>query len=78
MLDGVTVRRVADLLDRFGLPTRLDPPIEPDLIVETMRRDKKASGGVARFVLLERIGRAVIRENVPESRVREAYESLLE
>jgi 3-dehydroquinate synthase len=77
LLDESTVTRVERLLARFGLPTTLSDPIETDRILETLRKDKKVRGGVGRFVLLEGIGCPVVRADVPEERVREAYESLL-
>ena len=39
-------------------------------LVELMGRDKKVEGGILRFVLLEAIGRAVVRGDVAESDVR--------
>jgi 3-dehydroquinate synthase len=74
--DGV-VGRLAKLLTRLGLPTQLAEPIEADRIMATLRRDKKVWGGQERFVLLEDVGRPVVRGDVPEGQVREAYESLL-
>jgi 3-dehydroquinate synthase len=38
--------------------------------------DKKVRGGKIRFILPERIGRVVIRDDVPPEVVREAVESL--
>ena len=34
-----------------------------------MGRDKKVANGRMRFVLLERIGRAVVRDDVPEAAI---------
>lgn len=77
LLDSSTVDRVAVLLGRFGLPTRLEPAIAVEEILAAMRNDKKASGGSPRFVLLTGVGRPVTRGDVPESQVREVFESLL-
>ena len=75
MFSEAAHERIATLISRAGLPTRgIDAPI--DLIFEAMRRDKKIAAGKARFVLLERIGRAVVRDDVPESLVRDAVDSL--
>jgi 3-dehydroquinate synthase len=43
-------------------------------VIEAMRFDKKRSGAAMRFVLLERVGRPVIRERVSASRVRMSVE----
>ncbi len=77
MLDASVVARLERLLAALGLVTRLDRPIKFDQIAETMRRDKKARGGAVQFVLLEGIGRPVLRGDVPNEAVRKAYESLL-
>jgi len=77
MLDSACLERIERLLIRFRLPTRLENPIDPDRILFAMRNDKKARGGAARFVILEDIGRPVVRGDLPETAVREAYESLL-
>ncbi len=42
-----------------------------------MRADKKVRAGRVRFVLLDGIGRPVVRDDVAEPLVCEAYESLL-
>ena len=41
-----------------------------------MAFDKKVKGGQIRFVLPDRIGHVVIRDDVPPELVREAVESL--
>jgi 3-dehydroquinate synthase len=67
--------RILALIARSGLPTRgLKAPL--DLIFEAMRRDKKIAAGRARFILLDRIGHSVIRDDVPEHFVRDAVERL--
>jgi 3-dehydroquinate synthetase len=50
--------------------------LDPAAVVEAMFFDKKVRSGKLRFILLDRIGHAVIREDVPMERVREAVESL--
>ncbi|UCC31551.1 MAG: 3-dehydroquinate synthase [Phycisphaerales bacterium] len=77
LLDESVVRRAETTLARFGLPTELRDPIETDLIMATIRKDKKIRGGTEQFVLLEAIGRPVVRNDIPQQAVRDAYESLL-
>jgi 3-dehydroquinate synthase len=64
-----TAGRHARLLASLGLET--DGPLPAaEAIWSAMRMDKKYRGGV-RFVLLEGVGRAVVRDGVPEDLVRE-------
>jgi 3-dehydroquinate synthase len=51
--------RLQDLLVRTGLPTE-SPHIGAAKALELMHMDKKVLGGTIRFVLLEKLGRAVI------------------
>ena len=59
------VRRVVALLKRTGLPVTVSGITAPRFI-ELMSVDKKAAAGRPRFVLLERLGSAVIRGDVPQ------------
>jgi 3-dehydroquinate synthase len=56
-------RRIAALIAAAELPTA-PPAIAPDRWLELMERDKKVQSGVLRFVLLERLGQAVVRGDV--------------
>ncbi|MGH2967646.1 MAG: 3-dehydroquinate synthase, partial [Solirubrobacteraceae bacterium] len=47
---------VADLLAAHGLPTRLDPAVDPAEVVAATSRDKKRRGGRVGFVLVEAPG----------------------
>ncbi len=59
------VRRVAALLERAGLPVRVSGITAPRFM-ELMSADKKAAAGHIRFVLLDRLGSASIRGDVPQ------------
>lgn len=59
------VRRVIALLERTGLPVTVSGMTAPGFI-ELMSVDKKAAAGRTRFVLLERLGSAVINGDVPQ------------
>jgi 3-dehydroquinate synthase len=61
------VQRITGLVERAGLPTRIEG-LARDQAIASMRADKKALAGRIRFVLLERIGRAIQRE-VPDDLV---------
>ncbi|CAG0963990.1 3-dehydroquinate synthase [Burkholderiales bacterium] len=58
--------RVESLVAAAGLPT-VPPKLAPDRWLDLMGRDKKVERGRMRFVLLERVGHAVIRADVDEA-----------
>jgi 3-dehydroquinate synthase len=64
LIDAAAVARVEHAVHAAGLPTRIAGLAKRDAIA-SMRGDKKSEAGRIRFVLLERIGRALQRE-VPE------------
>ncbi|MBI4832607.1 MAG: 3-dehydroquinate synthase, partial [Candidatus Lindowbacteria bacterium] len=68
-------KRQEHLLSAVGLPTQLTG-IDPDSVLEATRFDKKAVGGVVRFVLPLRIGRVAVRDNIPGVVVAEALKEL--
>ena len=66
-----------DLVIRFmcRLPKR---KINADEVIEAMQYDKKRELSYLRFVLLERVGRPVIRERIEKARIRASLEETLE
>lgn len=58
--------RVVDLIRRAGLPTAVGD-MSPEQFRAAMSLDKKAAAGRLRFILLERIGSACIRDDVSAS-----------
>ena len=69
--DAAQMQRLAQLIAAAGLPTA-PPQIATARWLELMRRDKKVAGGTMRFVLLERLGRAVIRADIDDRSVTSA------
>ena len=59
------VERYVAVLRGFDLPVRA-PGVDPDSVLTAMQMDKKASGRRINWVLLEGIGRAVVRSDVPD------------
>ncbi|HEX3945592.1 MAG TPA: 3-dehydroquinate synthase [Rhizomicrobium sp.] len=61
--------RVVTHLHRIGLRTRIDelagPRPSTELLIEYMRRDKKAEGGNLKFVLVRGLGEAFVSAEVP-------------
>jgi 3-dehydroquinate synthase len=67
-LDVSQTARLVALVARAGLPTS-PPRIAPSRWLELMQRDKKVQAGALRFVLLERLGQAVVRGDVAHADV---------
>ena len=60
MITENDVDRIRDLLSRFNLPIKADMGIEK--IIDAMERDKKREGDGIHFVLLSKIGAAVVEK----------------
>ena len=75
MLDEGSGRRIAAVIEKAQLPVRnlTLPTME---VVDAMLFDKKVRGGKVRFVLPDRIGHVVIRDDVPRELVERAVQSL--
>jgi len=67
---------IVDLLERFGLPTRLPPKFPRKKILDAVNFDKKFESGEVRFVVTPCIGVAYIADNVTLEDIREAAENL--
>lgn len=64
-IGGADVRRIEGVVGAARLPTRIEG-LSRQAAIASMRGDKKAEAGQIRFVLLERIGRAIQR-TVPDT-----------
>jgi 3-dehydroquinate synthase len=71
------IERQRTVLERFGLPTRPPAGIAEADIMEAISLDKKVVGGVVRWVLLEDIGRPVVRGDIPLDTVRSVVHDLI-
>lgn len=76
LLSETDVRSQQRLLEAFGLPVRYGAGIDAGAIREAMRSDKKTTAGSIRWVLLEALGSAVTRNDVPDELVDEALTRL--
>lgn len=74
-IDESARQRIVKLIARAGLPVG-GMKLDPAAVVDAMAFDKKVKGGRIRFVLLDRIGSAIVRDDVPPNLVREAVENL--
>jgi len=63
-LDRASAERVAVLIERVGLPTRAPLAGAEKELTALMAADKKVAAGTLRFVLADRIGNALLDNNV--------------
>jgi 3-dehydroquinate synthase len=75
MIDDESVARIVRLIAAAGLSTG-GMTLDAGQVVEAMAFDKKVKSGKIRFVLPDRIGHVVVRDDIPPARVRDAVESL--
>jgi len=68
--------RLRALLHAFDLPLGA-PALDHSAVLTAMRLDKKVSGGRMRFVLLEGIGRPVLRDDVEPGLVEDVVRGLV-
>ncbi len=73
-LSEADAERLRDLIAASGLPTRLGGSFKPEELLATARLDKKARNGRLRFVLLKRLGEAVISDTVTDVDFAEAVD----
>ena len=66
---------VRDMFVPFYLPISIDD-INPEEILELTKSDKKMSGGRIRFILLKKIGKAVIDETVTDEEILDAINEI--
>ena len=76
MIPQETVDQQERLLKRFNLPTAA-PGVPVEGIFRAMSLDKKTQDGRNRWVLLEEVGKAVVRRDVPQELVEETVRDLV-
>jgi 3-dehydroquinate synthase len=69
-------KRICALIGASGLPRMPKEKFSMTRLFEAMRLDKKASGGKVRFVLLPKLGKAVLSEKVTDKDVAEVLEGM--
>lgn len=65
LLPAADAARVRRLVQAAGLPVA-GPALAPERYFELMAGDKKAAGGRARYIVLQKVGRAVLRDDIDE------------
>ncbi|NQT00304.1 MAG: 3-dehydroquinate synthase, partial [Candidatus Omnitrophica bacterium] len=71
-----TTERIAALIERAGLPTKISGLKIKDILA-AQEFDKKFSAGKNRFVLPVRIGKVIVKQSIPKSRIAKAIGSII-
>ena len=64
MINEADVNRIRKIFIQAGLPVAA-PKMPPEKYLQLMMLDKKVDAGRTRFILLNRIGEAVMRADIP-------------
>jgi len=75
LLEAVVVNRIKELLEKLGLPTEIEG-LASAKIIDVLRIDKKVRGGKIQFVLPEKLGKVVVRNNVPLPMVKQVLKEI--
>ncbi len=75
MIDAETTRRIEKHIAAAGLPI-LFPAVDAQEVLARFKKDKKALGGTVRFILPERLGKVVARDDVCPKLTREIIEGM--
>jgi len=77
LMPEAVLDRQRRLLERFNLPVRA-ADVSVDSVMQAMSLDKKVAGGSNRWVLLEDVGKAVVRNDVPAGLVAATVRELID
>ena len=66
---------IRDMFVPFNLPISVDE-LEPERILDLTRSDKKMDNGQIRFILLNKIGKAVIDMSVTDEQIMAAIDEI--
>lgn len=75
MIDEPSRQRMTDIVARAGLPTG-GLWLDPQQVVDAMAYDKKIARGHLRFILPQRIGSVIIRDDIPRDLVLQTIQAL--
>jgi len=76
LIGSVTLERIENLITKIGLPNKIRG-VSVSSIIKAHYHDKKFSGSVNKFVLIESLGRVKTARNVPLKIIREALKNML-
>ena len=70
LINDTDVERIRALFLQANLPV-VAPKMKPERYLELMLLDKKVEAGKTRFILLDKIGEAVMRADIPSEILKE-------
>ena len=70
VLDTDSVKRLKDLLEKLGLPTEIEG-LPAKKIIDAMGMDKKVKAGKINFVLPEKLGKVIVRDDIAVGVIRQ-------
>ncbi|MCB1984536.1 MAG: 3-dehydroquinate synthase [Burkholderiales bacterium] len=76
LINDADVVRIRKIFEQTGLPVAA-PRMKPEKYLELMALDKKVSAGKTRFILLNRIGEAVMRADIPSALIIETLNACM-
>ncbi len=76
LISDADVTRIRAIFQKAGLPIEA-PSLDPEKYFELMALDKKVSAGKTRFIVLNRIGEAVMRADIPPALVTESLNACM-
>ncbi|MDR4518379.1 MAG: 3-dehydroquinate synthase [Nitrosomonas sp.] len=76
LISETDVARIQRIFQQTGLPVTA-PRFEAEKYLELMALDKKVSAGKTRFILLNRIGEAVMRADIPPALISETLDACM-
>jgi 3-dehydroquinate synthase len=76
LIDIKELNRIKDLIAQAKLPTAIDYKYSFSNIKKIMEKDKKVANGKVNFVLIEKIGRTVIRDDISWELVKDSLKYL--
>ena len=71
-------KKILDLLENYGLPTRIPSSYDRKRLVDLMRWDKKAENGKIAVALPMAIGTVLVRDGIPPSLIESVLEEVAE
>lgn len=60
--NGKRLKRIRRIFEKLSVPVNIPKELSKEKLIETMKRDKKATGGRPKFVLIEDIGKVHCRD----------------
>ena len=67
------IKQVEEIIEKFGLPTRLNQALKIKYLMLAMQRDKKNRGGQLRFVSMTKLGFAVTTDGIDPALIEQLW-----